>query len=202
MSFQSLLLHTYRRIIQYCDDTVSEYCRQKQKDTVYCTLEGSWGFDGTTGQSIYKHKFSDGDDNENCVFATTYIPLCLKTDDGFVLWANPSPQSFRFCRPLRIQYRAETKELILEEKMEVENEIEHLTALYMETSAGKTIIAECKVNLTVIDGKVFNIITGTNSQLRCPCCGATASQFNDLDNVINKPVNPETIRYGLSPLHA
>lgn len=72
----------------------------------------------------------------------------------------------------------------------------------METADGKTIIAESKVHLTVIDGKIFNIITGTNSQLRCPCCGATATQSNDLDNVINKPVNPETLKYGLSPLHA
>lgn len=114
ISLHSLLLHTFRRIIKSLDINVNEYCKQKQQDTHYCTMEGSWGFDGSSGQSLYKQRFSDGDDHEdNSLFATTYIPLRLKSDDGFTLWTNPNPQSFRFCRPLKIQYRPENKDLCL-----------------------------------------------------------------------------------------
>lgn len=203
VSFHGLLLHTMQRIIKYCDQAITEYCIKKKEDTVYCTFEGSWGFDGSTGQSFYKQKFSDGDDeNENCLFATTYIPLCLKTTDGFVLWSNKSPQSYRFCRPLKIQYRAETKDLILAEKLRIESEIHNFTPIYAETLSGQSIVSDPRLYLTIIDGKVFNVVTGTSSQLRCACCGATATEFNKLDVVAAKPVNPETLKYGLSPLHA
>lgn len=139
ISIQSLLLHTFRRIVELCDAKISEYSRQHQKDVVYCTFEGSWGFDGSTGQSLYKQKFLDGedDDNENCLFATTYIPLYLKTTDGFMLWSNPSPQSFRFCRPVKIQYRKETKELIMGEKIRVEDEIKKLHHSVLKLSPTK-----------------------------------------------------------------
>lgn len=127
VSLHGLLLHTFRRIIILSSEKISQYCKQKQKNIVYCTFEGSWGFDGSTGQSFYKQKFLDGNnENENYLFTTTYIPLQLKTNDGFVLWSNPSPQSYRFCRPLKIQYRNETKELILLEKNRVEAEINQL----------------------------------------------------------------------------
>ncbi|KAH9641340.1 hypothetical protein HF086_016334 [Spodoptera exigua] len=203
VSVHSLLLHTFRRIIKLSTESISQYCKQKQKNILHCRFEGSWGFDGSTGQAFYKQKFLDGDnENENCLFTTTYIPLRLKTNDGFVLWSNPCPQSYRFCRPLKIQYRNETKELITEEKNRVQAEIDQLTPLYAETDEGQSIISDTKLYLTVIDGKVFNVITGTTSQLRCACCGATATEFNQLDVVINKPVNPEALRHGISPLHA
>ncbi|PZC81527.1 hypothetical protein B5X24_HaOG212451 [Helicoverpa armigera] len=203
VSLHSLLLHTIRRIIKACDTKITEYFNQNYKDIVYCIFEGSWGFDGSTGQSVYKQNFKNGNDkDENCLFATTFIPLYLKTNDGFVLWSNPSPQSFRFCRPVKIQYREETKELILEEKTRVEDEIKKLSPLYAETLSGQSIIAEPKLHLTIIDGKVFNIITGTSSQLRCACCGASPSDFNNLNLIKNRPLNPEALRHGLSPLHA
>lgn len=95
------------------------------------------GSTAVQGNRFISKSLDGSDDSENCLFATTYIPLQLKTNDGFVLWSNPSPQSFRFCRPLKIQYRAGTKELILEENMRVENEINKLTPLYADTSAGQ-----------------------------------------------------------------
>lgn len=48
-------------------------------------------------------------------------------------------QSFRFCRPIQIQYRPETTELILREKNRVEEEIKQLTHIYAENSAGYSI---------------------------------------------------------------
>ncbi|XP_073964364.1 uncharacterized protein [Choristoneura fumiferana] len=89
VSLFSLLLHTFRRIVQSNDSIITAYCKEHNKDTIQCRLEGSWGFDGTTGQSAYKQKFANSNDDEHCLFATTFIPLILKTSDGFVLWSNP-----------------------------------------------------------------------------------------------------------------
>ncbi|CAG4930536.1 unnamed protein product [Colias eurytheme] len=197
-----LVMHTFRRIIDVCDQKISEYCKQKKIGTLHCVFEASWGFDGTTGQSAYKQSFSDGDDDEHCLFATTYIPLRIKTDDGYILWINPSPQSFRFCRPIRIQYKPETTQLILNEKTRVEEEIKNLSPIFAENSSGETVIGDPKLYLTIIDGKVYNAITNTTSQLRCACCGATCTEFNKLDLISQKPVNQEALRHGLSPLHA
>lgn len=197
-----LVMHTFRRIIDVCDQQVSEYCKQKRIDTLHCVFEASWGFDGTTGQSAYKQTFSDSNDDEHCLFATTYIPLRIKIDDGYVLWINPNPQSFRFCRPIRIQYKPETTELIVNEKTRVEEEIKNLSPIFAENSSGKTVIGVPKLYLTIIDGKVFNAITNTTSQLRCAYCGATCSEFKNLDVISKKPVNQEALRHGLSPLHA
>ncbi|RVE40072.1 hypothetical protein evm_015278 [Chilo suppressalis] len=70
----SLLLHTFRRIVQSSEKIINEYCEQsEQKDQLHCVLEGSWGFDGSTGQAFYKQRFSDDNNNENCFFATTYL---------------------------------------------------------------------------------------------------------------------------------
>lgn len=197
-----LLMHTFRRIIDSCDEKVSEYCRQKQLNTINCVFEGSWGFDGSTGQSNYKQIFNDDSYDEHCLFATTYIPLRVKAVDGFVLWENPSPQSFRYCRPIRIQYRSETKDLIQREKSRVEEEIKHLLPIFAENFSGNTVIGDPKLYLTIIDGKVLNVITNTNSQLRCACCGATCTEFNKLDLVSKKAINKEALLHGLSPLHA
>jgi len=59
--------------------------------------------------------------------------------------------------------------------------------------------------MTLIDGKVLNIITGTKSMQSCPICQATPKQFNNLENIkceteIFLP-NPKSLQYGISPLH-
>src|SRR5262249_22588312 len=58
--------------------------------------------------------------------------------------------------------------------------------------------------LTLIDGKVLNIITGTSSMQTCPMCHATPRNFNDLSNRSKGMFlpNPNSLQYGLSPLHA
>lgn len=56
----------------------------------------------------------------------------------------------------------------------------------------------------MIDGKVRNILTGTNSTQSCPICGASPKQFmsiRDLKSPVFEP-KPSTLKYGVSPLHA
>lgn len=66
--------------------------------------------------------------------ATTIIPLRLIEASGNILWNNRTPQSIRFCRPLKLEYTKETKEIILKEKENIEEEINSLSAF--EVSLG------------------------------------------------------------------
>ncbi|CAH0407193.1 unnamed protein product [Chilo suppressalis] len=137
----------------------------------------------------------------NSLFATTLVPLRIVVDN-FEIWVNPTPQSYRFCRPLHIQYEKETANLILTEKSQVEKQIHELTPISVKTSQGHNVTFSCDLTLSVIDGKVLNIITGTSSQFRCPFCKITASQFNYLDLAQVAPTAKETMRHGINPLHA
>lgn len=131
------------------------------------------------------------------------MPLSIReTSSNQILWVNPTPQSFRSCRPLRIQYRKESKDLILAEKEYVEQQLKNLTPIAAATLKGFIVKTICNLTLSIIDGKVYNIIHSTFSQLRCPICGLTSTKFNDLDLAFSKPIHEETMKNGISPLHA
>lgn len=80
---------------------------------LYC----KWGFDGSSGHSIYKQKFeTDILQNEN-IFVTSLVPLRLiDSATNYVIWKNPRPSSTKFCRPLRLQWIHESKEVSKEEE--------------------------------------------------------------------------------------
>lgn len=204
VSLQGLLTHTFRRIILLCDDIINEYCEREHFAEICVTFEGSWGFDGSTGQSFYKQKSpQDLSYDESTIFATTFVPLrIVETSRKETLWLNPTPQSFRSCRPLHIQYRKESKDLILGEKDYVEEQLRHLAPITALTTKGFSIKTTCNLTLSIIDGKVYNIIHKTYSQLRCPICKLTSTKFNDLDLAFSTPIDKEAIKNGMSPLHA
>ena len=57
--------------------------------------------------------------------------------------------------------------------------------------------------MTLLDGKVLNILTETKSCQLCPICGASLKDFMEnakLDSPKFKPRH-ETLKYGISPLH-
>lgn len=69
-----------------------------------------------------------------------------------------------------------------------------------------TVSVHFSLYLTLIDGKVLNVITGIKSMQICPICHATPRQFNDLSNINTKSTTflprPNNLQYGISPLHA
>lgn len=202
---QCLVEHTAKRVLKLCDPVFDNYCTNEETQTVECVFRGNWGFDGSTGQSLYKQAFLDTEEDENSLFATTLIPLQLVTrgkNDDTTLWINPAPSSYRYCRPLHLQYKKETKELILSEKKLIQGQIENLNPLYVETSKGHKIKVEWELHCAAIDGKVLNTILDTPSQLRCPYCNLTSTQFNELEQVFATPVIQERLVHGISPLHS
>jgi len=114
---QSLLDHTSCRIIQMQEDIFKQL-----GNTLSLTLIASYGFDGTTGQSSYKQHFFGCDSllSDDSLFATTIIPLKLMDHIGNVFWMNRTPQSIRFCRPVKLEFVKEAKDHILAEKKNLE----------------------------------------------------------------------------------
>jgi len=56
--------------------------------------------------------------------------------------------------------------------------------------------------MTMIDGKVCNILTETKSTQACNLCGATPKIMNDIAVVLRRPINQNATEFGLSTLHA
>lgn len=67
---------------------------------------------------------------------------------------------------------------------------------------GKIIPITYKLSLTMIDGKVCNSLTYTASAMRCNLCSATSKDFNNIDEMIDKDIQTEHLKYGISSLHA
>jgi len=91
----------------------------------------------------------------------------------------------------------------LQQKQAIENEIDKLQAFVIVSGSYHTII-HFSLYLTLIDGKVLNIITNTRSMQPCPICHTTPKNFNNLSN-INSGIfisNSEFLRCDISPLHA
>ena len=137
------------------------------------------------------------------LFVTTLIPLQLSSQKGEILWYNRTPQSTRFCRPIKLQLIKESKEVILQNKIAFEEQIKNLDQCTISLE-DKIVHVHFKLYLTLIDGKVLNIIMDTKSMPFCPFCHATSKSFNNLSNINTDKfsTNSSLLQYGLSPLHA
>jgi hypothetical protein len=55
--------------------------------------------------------------------------------------------------------------------------------------------------MTMIGGKVINILTGSSSQV-CFICKCNPTNMNNLDQMQKFQINEDNLKYGLSTLHA
>lgn len=209
VSLQSILRHTADRVVQLQKDVIIEAAHNSNSKVLEAVFIFSWGFDGTTGHSSYQQRFAS--EKVDCtthitdesLFVTTCNPLRLTTSSGIILWNNLSSQSERMCRPISIKCAKESSRLILEEKRRIEEQIEKLECVVI-TIGEYCIQIHFVLRLTLIDGKVLNIITDTHSMQTCPICKAKPTQFNDLSNKDKRIFlsDPQSLEYGISPLHA
>lgn len=100
VDLQSLLDNTASSILELQKEWI-ENCLGKTENNL--RLIGKWGFDGSTGHSEYKQKFTNCNDDDISLFVTSYVPL------------RPRPSSIRYCRPIRLQFKKETGTLSIEE---------------------------------------------------------------------------------------
>ena len=98
-------------------------------------LDGKYGYDGSTGQSCYKQKptLSENDSNEPCMikenglFVVAFVPLKLRViETNVVLWNNEKPSSILSCRPVKLEFAKETKELNVETVNKLKSELDNI----------------------------------------------------------------------------
>ena len=116
-----------------------------------------------------------------------------------IIWQNPVPSSTRYCRPIRIRFIHETKDITNEEIYYVEDQIKNLKKTEISKFLGGIIHIKHTLAFTMVDAKVCNAATNTTSTMRCYICGLTSKDFNNL--TIKKIDNPDALKFGLSILH-
>lgn len=201
VKLQSLLNHTCYRIILLQRAFIRE-CEDASLLQNLC-LVVKWGFDGSSGHSEYKQKFSDENaSSSDCsVLLTSLVPLKLSSNvEEMTVWQNLIPSSPRFCRPIRIQFKKETTELSIKERDYIEDQIKSLKPCKLVID-GIEVCVNFQVCFTMIDGKVNNAVTGTRSAMCCSLCGETSKYFNDIDAMLRVEINASRLQYGLSTLH-
>jgi hypothetical protein len=168
VKLQALLDHTAKRLISVQHDVITSL---NYGQIMNLCLILKWGFDGSSGHSSYKQKFISADADDSSVFITSIVPLRLTTEDpqkhSPVIWQNPRPSSPRFCRPLRICFAKESTNVSVSEKNRIDEEIKGLHKTIIQMDDGSIINVSYKLCFTVVDGKVCNTLTDTNSTQRC-----------------------------------
>ncbi|CAH0560531.1 unnamed protein product [Brassicogethes aeneus] len=172
VKLQDLVDHTTSRLCKYLEPVFQQSIQSTDTDLV---LIYKWGCDGST-QTQYKQKFEEDGNSDANIFLSSIVPLRLMSGNK-IIWQNMQPSSPRYCRPIRIRYVKEDKDITNEEIEYIENQALNLQAT-----------------------RVCNAATNTSSTLRCYICGKTSKSFNELTST--NPENPETFKFGLSILHA
>lgn len=88
-----------------------------------------------------------------------------------------------------------------EEIQYVQNKIDSLQGTKITRTYSNLLIQHTML-FTMIDAKVCNAATQTTSTMRCYICGATSKEFNNLSICRKKIVRSDTLKFGLSILHA
>ena len=205
---QSLLAHTAERLVKLQEPVIRQVAGED--GTVALELVCKWGYDGSSSQSQYKQS---GVSNDGQIFHTSLVPLQLTRGDS-VVWQNRTPSSTRFCRPLKLEYVKETKEINISEDGYWNEQISQLQPHTVrldkepdddsETDSGTDhvdVIITFHLLETMIDGKVHANVTRTSTQC-CTICKASPKQMNDLEGVRKRDIDSASLMLGLSTMHA
>ena len=92
-------------------------------------------------------------------------------------------------------------ESTIEEKGVIEDQIKSLKPLQTLID-GKVCQVRFELNFTMIDGKMYNKVTGTKSAMRCYICNVTSQQLNNLQAMRELKVNESKLVYRLSTLRS
>lgn len=193
VDLQSLCDHTTKRILKTCQ------LKDIPPNSIL-EITHKVGFDGSTGQSIYKQD-SEGERRpqavEESLFLSCLVPLqVIIKETEEIIWTNPKPSSTQYCRPVRFQYAKESKELVVKEFEYFKN-----CELTQTVCEGLSVVH--KLELTMVDGKVVNFLSPiTDSCQVCAICGLSPKNMNNLELAAEKTTNPIILDLGLNTLHA
>lgn len=158
------------------------------------------------------------------------VPLILtgykNNNEEVILWKNPAPCSFRWCRPFRMLNEKESANFVVRVMKEVQKEVDELvrgnfnglpglwstfpgsrifSKLQFEKQciihALNLISVEYEILLTMIDGKIILHLTNTTYTQRCYLCGLNGDDLNNIDGSRPHQINQDYLLFGLTPLH-
>lgn len=190
VSLQSVLNHTAFRFIKLLRPHLSA--------STNLTMISKWGCDGASDQSRYKLNFDNLLHDDSSIFICSFVPIKIySNENNEILWQNNFPSSTRFCRPIEFKFVKEEKTQVKTIVQRIKEEISSLTPSVSEEG----ISIKHTLLFTMIDNKICNIMTNTQSSMKCYLCGASPKEMNDLSSVKAKIVKDEYFSFGLSSLH-
>lgn len=196
VSLQDMLNKTAERL---CEAVALEWdIRDLQKLKLVVTL----GFDSSSGHTnphqTYANSENEDSSAQQSLFVTSMIVIALQCSTSNA-WLNPTPQSVRFCRPLRIAFEKENDIITKREFNRLNEEIKNLFSHSFTMSNSKNVKVTFNVYQTLFDGKCVNTIVGNSATTRCPMCLRTSHQFNNFDDDFAPIMS--SLKYGLGLLH-
>ncbi|KAE8739180.1 hypothetical protein FOCC_FOCC015321 [Frankliniella occidentalis] len=202
VDLQALLDHTSGRIIALQDEVLEKF----PQELCQVVLVVKWGFDGSSSHAEYNnHGPGDGTERKDCMFLTSMAPvqMRLESNKNTVVWQNPRPSSTRYCRPIRFQQRAETKQLLIQESAYIEGKIRGLDSTDFQLKSGKSVTVRYEMCPTMLDGKASSAAQKFSDQ-SCSLCGARPGEMNNLGDLEKtfQIKNPNNLKYGIPPLHS
>lgn len=197
ISLQSILNKTVERL---CESIALDWDEGCLTDLEFLI---TLGFDSSSGHNNPHQKYSDKN-NENLnhqssLFISSFICISIKCNCGKYIWLNKTPQSVRYCRPIRLALEKEDNEATLKEYNRLNQDIENLRPHRFLLSNNKLCKVKFNVYKTLFDGKCLNTILENSASSRCPCCLKTAHQFGKLN--IDFTPNSLALKNGLGLLH-
>ena len=180
---QSLLDHTVARILEDPDiqDQVERLVVLNDNEPILLEFLYKYGFDGTSGLGKFKQS-TDSEYAPGALYASNMVALQLVTyvkGRIHILYNNPLCNSSLAVRPIRHQYLRETFDLIQEEDRRLKVEIGELTDFEWSGSVRISYIGFC----SMCDQKVVNAVNDNKSSLRCPFCGASPKDVNQIEMI-------------------
>ena len=126
IQLQPLLDHTTLRLCKYVSEVVEKCSIEEQKNMI---LISKWGCDGLQ-QAKFKQKFQNNTDSDASIFQSSLVLLrmIVKIDSQLekIIWQNTVTSSPRFCRPIRIRFISESKDITMDEIEFVKYQIRNL----------------------------------------------------------------------------
>lgn len=161
INLQDLLDHTSARLRMYLDEVLESITDEERSSL---ELLSKWGCDGSQQQQ-FKQKFGNSTDSGSNIFQSSFVPIrliCNIGDKKKIIWQNRVPSSARYCRPIRIRFVHETKDITNEEIYYIEYQIKTLKKSEVRRTNGSLLKVKHTLAFTMIDAKVCNAATNTS----------------------------------------
>lgn len=203
VSLKAVTKHTVDRTFELKANDIEQLVEKSNQDIIETEFIFARGGDGSTGQSQYQQRASDGSmPKDSALFTITMTPLVWRTTCGkkIELWKNPIPRSADGNRPILLEFTKETPEYVVEQfKLLREQEEEMAKDPFVKAVGNKAIKVHCKFFDTLVDMKVANVLAKQKGSQRCFICSKTPREFNMLLEFL--PTDDELCQYGFSQTH-